>query len=193
MVTTSLLLVAAALPPWSVGADGKTCVLIDEGLAAELKGWVEDHAKSSPNNGIWTRYNPAAPRQAVLLFDSEQTCRAAVGAVGGEPKGKRLRPSDVRRELDTLVRDDRERAAVWRMLTEKERKVFTKEIERAFAGNAVRRKIVEVLDRLHLHLGRSLPAPRERQERLDRLRVEVYEHFFRVVFGERFRPARPPP
>jgi hypothetical protein len=187
MLATCLMLAAAELPPWSVGTDGTSCVLIDDALAAMLERWHEDPSSSSPEDGIWVRYDPAAPRRAVLLFDTERTCRAAVGGPIEKSVPKRLTTQDVRRELAALVRDDRHRAAIWRALSAKERKSLSLELEKAFAGEAARRRVEETLDLLHRR-ARSSPAARRRV----RLRLDAYEHLFRVAFGVRYRPPRPP-
>jgi hypothetical protein len=193
MLATGLLFVTVALPPWSVGTDGRTCVLIDDPLAATLEAWVEDPTKSAPEDGIWARYNPDAPRQIVLLFDSEQTCQAAVGLLSQKPVEKQLRKSAVRKELETFIRADKERAAVWRVLTATQRKRLAAEIETAFAGNVEREKLAETLEHLSVHRRRSPGVPRTKQGRLERLRLEAYEHLFQVVFGERHGQVRPAP
>lgn len=193
MLAAELLLVTVALPPWSVGPDGRSCVLIDDPLAATLEAWIEDPAKSAPEDGIWARYNPKAPRQMVLLFDSEQICQAAVGLLSRKPAEKQLRKSAVRKELETFIRGDKERAAVWRVLTATERKRLTTEIEKAFAGAVEREKLVETLDHLSVHRRRSSAEPSTKRGRFERLRLQAYEHLFQIVFGERFRQTRPAP
>ena len=177
------LLVAAPLPAdvWSVGPDGKSCVQLDERLAAELATWKVDPESSAPAEGVYGRVNPTDDRQLVLLFRSKAVCERMVWAVGEERKANRpsrsLDDKQVRDEVEAIAARDLEK--LWSQLSARDKKAIYADARRLFAGDAHK---VRVRKRI------AVLAHQKRPSRSDRARLALWKRLYRVVFAEVYEP-----